>query len=77
MNNSEWDLLKALTTLKFILYWTFSRTMIDKEVPQSSINSAKCVMATILHITTYSFINKHPPVLKDLKGLKITITETN
>ena len=77
MNNSEWDLLKALTTLKFIMYWTFSRTMIDKEVAQSSINSAKCVMATILHIITYSFINKHPLVLKDLKELKITITETN
>ena len=77
MNNSEWDLLKALTTLKFIMYWTFSRTMIDKEVAQSSINSAKYVMATILHITTYSFINKHPLVLKDLKELKITITETN
>lgn len=46
------------------LFWS---VIFDKGEKFSKINSAKCEVATLLHIPAYLSINKHPLIMKYIK----------
>ena len=43
--------------------------MFDKGNAYSTINSAKCAVATIAHISPYNSLNKHPLIKKYMTGV--------
>ena len=47
----------------------FLSEMVDKRHAHSSINSAKCAIATIAHIPFYNSLNKHPLINKYMTGV--------
>ena len=47
----------------------FLSAMFEKGHAYSTINSAKCAIATIIHISPYESLNKHPLINKYLTGI--------
>ena len=47
----------------------FLSTMCEKEHAYSTINSAKCAIATIIYIPPYASLNKHPLINKYMTGI--------
>ena len=47
----------------------FLSTMCEKEHAYSTINSAKCAIATIIYIPPYASLNKHPLINKFMTGI--------
>ena len=47
----------------------FLSAMFDKGHAYSTSKSAKCAMATIVHITSYDSLNKHPLTNKYMTGI--------
>ena len=55
--------------MKFIMYWfSFWSTMFDDGVALPTLDRAKCLVATILHIANRPSIYNHPLVMKYITG---------
>lgn len=55
------------TEIHDVLY--FLNVIFDKWVAYSTINSAKCGLDTVLHISTYPFMDKYSLVMKYINGI--------
>ena len=60
---------KLIVTIDVTHVLDFLSAMFDKGNSYSAINSAKCAIATIIHIPPYGSLNKHPLMKKYMTGI--------
>ena len=63
------DYSKTIGKIEVTHVLDFLSAMFEKGHAYSTINSAKCAIATIIHIPPYESLNKHPLINKYMTGI--------